>query len=81
MAISSPLVTTSRDNMVEPQSKKRRLESLGAKPSLGKQESFSEMLEQLEAEEDGSDDHIETSSAWPRPAAPRLDPVKDSVSE
>lgn len=39
--------------MVEPSSKKRKLEPNGTGlPSLGKQESFSAVLEQLEAEQD-----------------------------
>ncbi|KAK4688039.1 DNA polymerase delta subunit 1, partial [Tremellales sp. Uapishka_1] len=64
--------------MVEPTHKKRKL-AINGHPPLGKQESFSDVLQQLEAEEDNSEDSIETSAAWPRPAAPRLDVMKDAL--
>ncbi|WWD22492.1 DNA polymerase delta catalytic subunit [Kwoniella shandongensis] len=62
--------------MVEPTSKKRKLE-----PGQGlvKQDSFSAVLQQLEAEEDASGDSIETSAAWPRPAVPPINIKQDSI--
>ncbi|WRT63862.1 uncharacterized protein IL334_000787 [Kwoniella shivajii] len=68
--------------MVEPTNKKRKLEPINGhgQPSLAKQESFSAVLEQLEAEEESSGDSIETSSAWPRPAAPHLNVKTDSIA-
>ena len=77
--------------------KKRKLEVNGHgvegdKPALAKQESFTEILQQLEAEEvsngGGSSagwpltvDHIETSAAWPRPDVGQLDPRRASIGE
>ncbi|WWC66861.1 uncharacterized protein I206_100768 [Kwoniella pini CBS 10737] len=68
--------------MVEPTNKKRKLEPINGhgQPALAKQESFSAVLEQLEAEEDASGDSIETSAAWPRPAAPKLNTQRDSIA-
>jgi hypothetical protein len=79
--------------MKEPSNKKRRLDS----NALAKQDSFSEILQQLEAEGDMSGgvsaplirvinlthaiDHIETSAAWPRPALEATDPKKHSIGE
>ncbi|WVQ62616.1 uncharacterized protein L199_000763 [Kwoniella botswanensis] len=70
--------------MVEPTNKKRKIEPVNGhghgQPALAKQESFSAVLEQLEAEEDASGDSIETSAAWPRPAAPRLNTQTESIA-
>jgi DNA polymerase delta subunit 1 len=81
--------------MQEPISKKRKLDPNGHVP-LVKQESFSEVLQQLEAEEDASGgmsndqvhselmtcvDHIETGKAWPRPEVPRLQPSKNAIGQ
>ncbi|WVR03623.1 hypothetical protein IAU60_000616 [Kwoniella sp. DSM 27419] len=67
--------------MVEPTNKKRKLGVNGHdQPALAKQESFTAVLEQLEAEEDASGDSIETSAAWPRPAAPRLNVKTDAIA-
>ncbi|EIW67930.1 DNA polymerase delta subunit 1 [Tremella mesenterica] len=65
--------------MVEPSSKKRKVETNGHAP-LKKQESFSSVLQQLEAEEDAGGESIETSAAWPRPPLPRLRPQTDSIA-
>ena len=76
--------------IAEQANKKRRLEPA----SVSRQESFSDLLTQLEAEEDASEgellpgpgaqltraDSIETSNAWPRPPVPRYDAKKDPIS-
>ena len=77
--------------MIEPSTKKRKVESNGHS-SLVDQSSFSDVLQQLEAEDaSGGEfarcfselmsykDHIETSAAWPRPGAPRIDCAIDSI--
>ncbi|BEI82815.1 hypothetical protein CcaverHIS002_0306830 [Cutaneotrichosporon cavernicola] len=60
----------------QPLSKKRRLEPVTA-PVSREQKSFTEVLEQLDAEDDGGS--IETSAAWPRPQAPHIDAKKDTI--
>ena len=73
----------------EPSLKKRKLDST----SIAKQDSFSEILQQLEAEGDitggmmavcdkaNHEDHIETSAAWPRPALKALNVKTDPISK
>ncbi|TXT04989.1 hypothetical protein VHUM_03809 [Vanrija humicola] len=61
--------------MTEPIPKKRRLGNTGQ--PLEPQPSFTEVLEQLEAEEDAKS--METSKAWPRPALKPIDPRKDTL--
>lgn len=74
--------------MVEPTNKKRKIDQ-----PLAKQDSFSAVLQQLEAEEDASGggfpslwtvsltlDSIETSTAWPRPPVRAFDPKHDSIA-
>jgi len=78
--------------MPEPSSKKRRIDS----NVPAKQDSFSEILQQLEAEGDmsggerkptaafsvaHSTDHIETSAAWPRPTLVAIEAKKQSIGE
>ncbi|KAI9635703.1 putative delta DNA polymerase [Dioszegia hungarica] len=64
--------------MSEPINKKRKLQVNGSN-GIVKQESFSDILMQLEAEEDASGDNIETDKAWPRPAVPNFDRKTDSI--
>ncbi|GMK56891.1 hypothetical protein CspeluHIS016_0307310 [Cutaneotrichosporon spelunceum] len=54
--------------------KKRRLETTPSK----EQKSFTEILEQLDAEDDGAS--IESSGAWPRPVAPDVDARRDTFA-
>lgn len=80
--------------MSEPISKKRKLQVNGSN-GIQRQESFSDLLMQLEAEEDAGggtssisstgghtdvSDNIESDKAWPRPALLPSDPKKDSIS-
>lgn len=51
---ASSLLCSSADDMVEPMSKKRKLDPNGHNP-LVKQESFSAAVEQLEAEDDAAE--------------------------
>ncbi|ORX34769.1 putative delta DNA polymerase [Kockovaella imperatae] len=66
--------------MVDVSNKKRKLQGNGAVRTLEKQASFSQVLEQLEAEDDNSGDHIESSDAWPRPSVAVNDPALDSIT-
>ncbi|AFR94130.2 DNA polymerase delta subunit 1 [Cryptococcus neoformans C23] len=63
----------------EPIIKKRKLDTPLHK-ELEAQPSFTEVLEQLEAEEDAAGDSIETSAAWPRPPVPPFDDKKETIS-
>ncbi|ODN96338.1 hypothetical protein I350_08365 [Cryptococcus amylolentus CBS 6273] len=64
----------------EPIQKKRKLEPPPNKKQLAVQPSFTDVLEQLEAEDGASAESIESSAAWPRPPVPAYDSKKDAIT-